>query len=378
MDSVFMRILEAFGEPIMNGGQEAFVFGVLKNINMDSFVIDCLTPYDWANQEYRQLVESLGGTAYKFNLPFQPGKSRMNVMEPFRTFLQHHNYDVIHIHSGSISILAIMASVADKAGVSKVIVHSHCAGDNDNFRHKLLRLIASISMRKHVDIYCACSQIAADWKFAQSYSSKAMIIKNGIDIERFRFSAARREEYRKKLGLPAQSYVIGHVGRFTHQKNQKFLVNIFAVLFQKEPCCRLLLVGDGEDKTKIDTLIKSLKLSEKVIMTGNVNNVQDYLHAMDVFVLPSFYEGFPIVAVEAQTAGLPVIASDVITNDIKLTDTMTFLSLKDPASVWAEKILQLQHSKRMTDVMTIKGAGYDIRNTAELVREMYLKNSVGS
>ncbi len=373
-----MRVLEAFGEPIMSGGQEAFVFGILNNMDMDGLKIDCLTPYDWENHEYRQLVEKLGGSAYELNLPFRPGKCRMNVAKPFQKFLCYHTYDIIHIHSGSISILAIMAAVADRAGVAQVIVHSHCAGEKDNLKHKLLRFMASFSMKKHVDVYCACSKIAADWKFVRQYSTKAMIIKNGIDIERFRFNAARREEYRKKLGLNVHDYVIGHVGRLSHQKNQEFLVRIFKELAEQESCCRLLLVGDGEDKNSIKALIKSFNLSEKVIMTGNVYNVQDYLQVMDVFVLPSFYEGFPIVAIEAQAAGLPIVASDTITKDIRLVDTMIFLGLQEKTSVWSDKILQLRSVKRITDPWRIKAEGYDIRDTAKVIRELYLKESIGS
>ncbi|MBQ7674511.1 MAG: glycosyltransferase [Alphaproteobacteria bacterium] len=369
-----MKVLEAFGEPVMNGGQEAFVFGVLKNINMDGLEIDCLTPYDWTNHEYRHLVERLGGSTYELNLPFQPGKSRMNVMEPFRTFLQHHNYDVIHIHSGSISILAIMASVADRAGIRKVIVHSHSTGENDNIRHKILRLLASLSMRKHVDIYCACSKEAAYWKFEPRYANQAIIIKNGIDIDRFCFNNKTREDFRKKLGISDKDFVIGHVGRFSYEKNQQFLVKVFKLLIEKNPNSVLLLVGDGEHKKNVKMKIEELHLSEKVIMTGNVNNVQDFLQAMDVFVLPSKYEGFAIAAIEAQTAGLPVIISDTVPRDVKTTDEMVFLNLnKTPVLNWVNAILQFKNYKRRGNTEKIKNAGYDINSTVATIRNLYFK-----
>ena len=216
-----MKVLEVFGEPILSGGQEAFVFEILKNINMKNLHIDCLTAYEWGNESYRQIVKEHGGAAYELGIPFQPGKSRMNIADPFRKFLKNHTYDVVHIHSGSISALAVMASVADKAGVKKVIVHSHCTGDNDNLKHKVLRFMASFSMSKHVTTYCACSKEAAEWKFVSRYARQACIIKNGIDTERFAFNPNKRKEYRKKLGINEDCFVVGHVGRFSYQKNHE-------------------------------------------------------------------------------------------------------------------------------------------------------------
>lgn len=368
-----MKVLEVFGEPVLSGGQEAFVFEVLKNINMENLQIDCLTAYGWGNENYRQIVEEHGGAAYELKLPFQPGKSRMNIAEPFRVFLQSHSYDVAHIHSGSISALAVMASVADNAGVKKVIVHSHCTGDNDNFKHKVLRFVASFSMSKHVTTYCACSKEAAEWKFVSRYARQACIIKNGIDTERFAFNPNIRKEYRKKLGINEGCFVLGHVGRFSYQKNQAFLIEIFKQLSERMPTSKLLLVGDGEDREKMETQINELKLTDKVILTGNVTNVQDYLQVMDVFVFPSRFEGFPIVAVEAQNAGLPVVLSDTITPDVKLTDEMSFLNLKGtPVSTWTDKILQFKNHRRKNGAEKIKNSGFDIISTAETVRKLYI------
>lgn len=369
-----MNVLEVFGEPIMSGGQEAFVFEVLKNMNTENLNIDCLTAYHWVNNDYRQLVEKQGGSIYELKLPFQPGKSRMNIAEPFKAFLKDHKYDVVHIHSGSISVLAIMAAVADEAGVKKVIVHSHSTGEHDSLRHKLLRLAASFSMRKHVDIYCACSKAAAEWKFAQPYADKAIIVKNGIDIERFRFNPLTRNEYRKKLGISDQNFVLGHVGRFSHEKNQRFIVELFQVLQKRLPESKLLLVGDGDDKPMIEQLIHEKNLSGQVILTGNVSNVPDYLQAMDMFILPSLYEGFAIVAMEAQATGLPVLISDTVPRDVKLSDNVAFLSLKEnTCEQWINEILRLQNRQRTSNTEQVKQAGYNISNTAEMVRNMYIE-----
>ena len=364
-----IRVLEAFGEPIADGGQEAFVFGFLDKMNMKGLMVDCLTAYDCRNDKYKKFVERLNGSIYSLNLPFAPGKSRTLIRKPIKEFLEKHHYDVIHIHSGSISVLAIMAAEADKAGVKRVIVHSHVDGEIDNLKHKVLRFIASLSMRRHVDIYCACSRKAADWKFEPKYASKTYIIKNGIDTEKFKYNPQKRIEMRQKLGVESQ-FVIGHVGRFNYQKNHEFLINVFEAVVQRDPSCRLLLVGSGDDMKKIQKLVISKCLEDRVTFTGSVTNVEDYLQAMDVFVFPSRFEGLGIVAIEAQCSGLPVVASSAVPTDAKV-DNMTFLPLSEGADRWADMVLLHKSSGRKDNSQKVRAAGFDARHTADMIRRMY-------
>ena len=364
-----IRVLEAFGEPIADGGQEAFVFGVLEKMDMQGLQVDCLTAYDYRSEKYRGLVERLGGRVYALNLPFAPGKSRGNIRKPFREFLKDHQYDVVHIHSGSISVLAIMAAEAGKAGVKKVIVHSHASGEKDNLKHKILRLLASIPMSKYVETYCACSKEAAEWKFEPKYAKKTQIIKNGIDTERFRYNVHKRTEMREILGLE-DNFVLGHVGRFSKEKNHEFLVCVFEDVIKMAPDARLLLVGAGDEMDRIRSLVKKKQLEDKVIFTGSVTNVEDYLQAMDVFVLPSRFEGLGIAAIEAQCVGLPVIASDAVPNDADLGN-ISFLPLSSATAAWAGKIEKMKDMDRKDISALVKKAGYDINETAKLVKELY-------
>ena len=366
-----IRVLEAFGEPIADGGQEAFVFGVMDKMDMTGLTIDCLTAYDCRSEHYKTLVKKLGGKVYALNLPFAPGKSRENIRKPFAEFMRRHHYDVVHIHSGSISVLAIMAAVADKAGVKKVIVHSHASGDKDNIKHKILRLMASLSMRRHVDVYCACSREAADWKFARKYADRAVIIKNGIDTERFAYRPKKRLEMRSRLGLE-RSFVVGHVGRFTKEKNHEFLIDAFEKVAEKDPAAKLLLVGAGDEMGMIKTLVKNRGLNDRVIFTGSVANVEDYLQAMDIFVLPSLFEGLGIAAIEAECSGIPVIASDNVPGDIKLTDHVRFISLEAGKDAWANQIISHKDENRAERSEGIIRAGFDINQTAKNIRALYL------
>ena len=364
-----IRVLEAFGEPIADGGQEAFVFGVLEKMDMEGLKVDCLTAYDCRSERYRSLVERLGGSIYALNLPFAPGKSRGIIRKPFREFLKDHHYDVVHIHSGSISVLAIMAEEAGKTGIKKVIVHSHVDGETDNLKHKVLRFLASIPMAHYVTIYCACSQKAADWKFEPRYARKTHIIKNGIDTDRFKYNPVKRAEMRQELGIDSK-YVIGHVGRFTYQKNQGFLVDVFEELLKTDPSSHLMLVGAGEDFEKIQEIVKSKGLEQNVTLTGSVTNVQDNLQAMDVFVLPSRFEGLGIVAIEAQCAGLPVIASDVVPRDIAIRNC-EFVSLSEGTDKWIQAIRKYKDTPREDNSALVSEQGFDARSTADLVASLY-------
>ncbi len=364
-----MKVLEAFGEPIADGGQESFVFSVIERMDMTGLQIDCLTAYDCRSEHYRQLLEEKGGKIYSLDLPFTPGKSRSNIKAPFKAFLRDHHYDVVHIHSGSISVLAIMAEVADKAGVKKVIVHSHCTGEKDDFKHRVLRKMASFSLRKHADVYCACSREAAEWKFEPRYANQALIVKNGIDAERFRYDAEKREQMRRQLGL-ADRFVVGHVGRFSRQKNHTFLVSIFEAVRKKCPEAHLLLVGAGDEMEHIRELVKSRGLAKDVTFAGSVTNVEDYLQAMDVFAFPSLYEGLGIVAIEAQCAGLPVVASDVVPGEVKFGD-VHFLPLSSDIEQWADAVLRFRGKERTSGDEGIRKAGFDSSEVSREVEKLY-------
>lgn len=366
-----IRVLEAFGEPIADGGQEAFVFGFIDKMDLSGLKIDCLTAYDCRSEHYKNMLESKGGRIYALNLPFAPGKSRNNIAAPLRSFLKKHHYDVIHIHSGSISVLAIMAMVADQAGVSRVIVHSHCAGDHDSLKHKVLRWAASTMLSRHADSYCACSREAADWKFEKKYASQALVIKNGVDTERFRYDSSKRELMRSKLGV-REKFVIGHVGRFTREKNQGFLISVFSQILLMHPDVMLLLVGEGEEQKKAEELVRHKGIEDKVIFAGSVVNVEDFLHAMDLFAFPSLFEGLGIAALEAQCSGLPVIASDSIPRDINLGEVQ-FVPLKEKNWVTAicNQIEKNETRPRENAGKRITEAGFSIEETAAHMRKLY-------
>lgn len=364
-----MRVLEVFGEPIADGGQESFVFGVIDKIDMDNLHIDCLTAYDCRSERYRNLLKEKGGRIYSLKLPFTPGKSRANIIAPFRRFLKKYKYEIVHIHSGSISVLAIMAAVAHNEGVRKVIVHSHCTGDKDNIKHKMIRFLASLIMGRNVDIYCACSKEAAQWKFEKKYAANTIIVKNGIELKKYSFDLEKRRIWRAKLGFSNDNIVIGHVGRFCYQKNQTFLVELLEKLLEDSNEYRLLLVGDGDDRKEVERMAAERGLDQKVVFAGSVDNVEDYLQAMDVFAFPSRFEGLGIVAIEAQANGLSVIASEAVPRDAAVSPHMVFI--KQNIEAWTRQVKAYETIGRTDNKELLYDHGYDVEETAKRIRSLY-------
>lgn len=200
---------------------------------------------------------------------------------------------------------------------------------------------------------------------------KFEIIKNSIEVENFLFDKERRETLRACLGL-SDCFVIGHVGRFSRQKNHHFLLDIFSEIYKKDPTSRLLLIGDGILRGEIERIAIDRGLSDKIVFAGLTAKVGDYLSAMDTFVLPSKYEGLGMVLIEAQISGLRCFASKhVIPEEVDVTGLVKFIELNKPAEYWAENILSSKEYTRSSNVQNINNAGYNVHLEAKKIQEWY-------
>lgn len=365
-----IRVLEVFGEPIISGGQEAFVNNVVESIDWSDLTIDLFTPYYCGNDLYRDNVEKKGGKVYVAGLDFNPGKSRFNIEKILDDHFKTHCYDVVHVHSGSVSVLALTAKIARNNHVKKVFVHSHSPIEHETLKHSLVKIYFSRDLKKYPTAYFACSMNAALCKYPKKIArEKTIFIKNGINLEKYKYDAAVRNKMRKQLHIEDNEYVIGHVGRFSKEKNHMFLIDVFKKLLDEKIKARLLLVGDGELKAEVIQKVHSLGISSNVLFTGNVTNVHEYMQVMDCFVLPSLYEGLPFVGVEAQAAGMPVIVSTGVSPELKLTDLIQYTELD--VNKWAQTINKCKQIKRSCDISRLKDQGFDIVQTAELLRKEY-------
>lgn len=365
-----MRVLEITGEPILHGGQEKFIANLIENMDDMEIEMDVLTPYICENEAFRELVEKRGGAVYELNNVFAPGKSRRFIYDIVKSFLDSHHYDAVHIHSGSISVLAYCAMAARDAGIRRRIVHSHCSAI-PSLKHTMVRLIFGNLIKKNATDFLACSMVAGEDKYPRSIvKNKMILISNGIRINSFRRDDNVREEYRNKLGITDGEYVIGTVGRFSYQKNTAYLVEVLKKVLETEPKTRLLLVGDGELRDEVEQRAADLDVSERIIFTGNVDNVPDYYQVMDAFLLPSRFEGLPFVAIEAQAAGLPCMISTGVTKDAAVCENARMLSLEDQEE-WVKAALECIREKPADNYEKLRDAGYDIENTISQVKQLY-------
>ena len=165
------------------------------------------------------------------------------------------------------------------------------------------------------------------------------VIRNGIDFNRFRNTEKTKEQIRKELGISNDTYVIGQVGRFAYQKNPEFTVAVFNELLKKKEDACLLLIGRGKGENDLRQQISSLSLEDKTKMLISREDIPELLKAMDVFILPSRFEGLGIVLIEAQVAGLPCVVSDNIPKEAYQSKNITRLSLSDPKEKWVEALL---------------------------------------
>ncbi len=274
--------------------------------------------------------------------------------------------DVIHVHGNS-GTMAMEAILARLCGVKKVFVHSHSTKTD----HPMVNAILKYPMMLCASQRLACSAGSGKWLYG---SWKHTVLNNAIDLDRFRFDPAVREQCRQEFGL-RQEFVLGHVGNFYEPKNHSFLIDVFAAFHKLQPNSKLLLAGGGPDMKRMMDKVDQLQLQDAVIFAGRRTDVERIYQALDVFLMPSLWEGLPLVLLEAQASGLPVLASDRITKDVQCAPNFRYLSLEEGPAVWAEQLVQLSEAPmdRTADAARyLRERGFDIRAEADRLYRMYV------
>lgn len=355
--------------PALNfcGGIENYAMNYYRRINKNKVQIDFITHTN-LELSFKNEIENLGGRVYQF--PVFSIKNFKDIQKKIKEFFFVHKneYSIIHCHMANAAYFYFR--VAKKYGINIRILHSHQPSAADKITHKIRNYPLLYLGNKLATHRVACTELAGKFLF----KNKSFItIRNAIDVNRFSFDLNKRIELRKKLNIE-NKFVIGHVGRFCAQKNQKFLLEIFKELLKKNKNVYLILIGNGEDKQKIKEYIKNLNLMNEVMIIPPCENVNDYYQAFDAFVFPSLYEGLGIVLIEAQCTGLMVYTSNEnIPKDVKVTSNLKFISLKESANIWASNILNNISYIRKNHYEEIKKSGYDINNEVKLLENYYLK-----
>lgn len=312
---------------------------------------------------YEDLLEKRGATLYSLNR-----RNVLGYISSLSKIIKKKKYDAIHVHGNSHTVLLELIA-AKIAGCNKRIIHAHSTNCGSIALHKLLKTPFNWLCTHRL----ACGDMAGKFMFG---TKPFKIINNGVDVVKYSFDIKKRASLRAKLSLSDNDTLIGHVGYFLALKNQSFLVDVFAELVKRDNNYHLVLIGDGALRPEIEKKVDSLGLKDKVTFTGNINNVSDYLNAIDLIVMPSLFEGLPLTLVEQQANGLQCIVSDTITKEADKTGNLRFISLNAPISEWVQAIENCnckqdreQRSKKAVD--DIAKAGYSIQTEANKLVEFY-------
>lgn len=329
--------------------------------------------FDDNGQNYKKEIAQLGGKVYRISKPAISRKSHKEINE----FFERHYGEFTAIHCHPVWAPAVFAPIARKNGIQHVIAHSHLNKCSENlfsaFRNYLMIRLA----KPFVTEYMACSE-EAKGVFPFVSKKNVTILNNAIDTDRFCYSEQSRKEVRKALGISDDTVLVGHVGRLVPMKNHEFLLRIFSEYRKIQVNSKLLLLGDGPLLQSINSKIKELELDESVILLKSRSDVQRFYSAMDIFVLPSLYEGLGVVLLEAQASGLNCIASDVVPDEAAVSGRLVYISLKSTPREWAvmiENILERDSSNRSENNVRkefIKKK-YDISIAAEFLMDYYEK-----
>ena len=344
------------------GGMENYIMNLYRNMDRSRIQFDFLVHHGRRGY-FEDEIEALGGHVYHttlmddFNLP-RYLRSLEDVFRPGE-------YRIVHGHLGSTAYWYLGA--AARHGVPHRILHSHCPGHPNNLKGYAKHILFHFSPI-HATIRLACSGPAGAYQFRRQAFE---IVPNGIDVERFRFSAAQRERTRRELGLEGR-FVVGHVGRFFTEKNHAYLLRIFRLVKNQCPDAVLLLLGDGALQPQMKALARQLGLEEDVRFLGVVGDCAPCYQAMDVFVLPSLYEALPLTGIEAQCAGLPCLFADTVSAETSLGDGVEFLPIGQGSErLWAERLTQL-HAQRPDRRGLPEGAmRFDARSGAQRMAARY-------
>lgn len=370
-----MRVLEVNVDDLHTGGVYSLVKNVIEHSDLD-VQIDIGAIEKFVNQRNVEHFESLGSKVFYIGYEGSKWKKQIVCYKNLKKLLEENNYDLVHIHADVANKLLVSAYAAKKAGVKRIIVHSHAAGVDGNYRtfkvliHRLCRKL----LKNAATDFVACSDVAAEWMYPDIPKNRVVIIQNGIDLEKFRFKNDIRKEVRDQLGI-SDEILIGHVGRFAYQKNHEFILKIAQELKKRNISCKILLVGEGPEMDRIKMLAAEMDLNDILVFYGTSNKVENLFMAMDVFILPSHFEGLPIVGVEAQASGLPTVFSDQITAQAKLLDDVTFSGIDESdVSSWADTIIRYSKvpKDRTEAYKRLRDERYSIEDTVRSFMSLYL------
>ena len=363
------------------GGIESFLLNVFYDLDPNKYDVTFLTCGESTYGMFLNEITSRGGHVDEIPVYANNIVKQVVLYNKLRRYFAKTKPDIVHINSGGLSFHYVAGKAAKRAHVKEIILHSHnFLPTNNRLKERLKRPFKSV-IAKLGTRFLACSRGAAEWIFPKCIieNGKVEIIPNGIDTERFKYNSEKRRMIRDELGIK-EELVIGNIGRFQLQKNHEFMIRTMSIVVKNDSDAKLLLAGDGELREHIEQMTQEYELEDNIVFLGERKDMDAFLSSIDVFILPSFHEGLPIAAVEAQTSGAKVLLADTITKETNVSGNAVFLPIISGTSekTWAKCILS---SRDKTDVQyrlqakeLVAKAGYDVKVCSTRMNQIYEGN----
>ena len=396
-DEKQIRVLHVLGT-LDVGGAESRVMDLYRHIDRDRVQFDFLihtdaVPSDGrdyssdalmkarAPQAFDQEVIGLGGHIYALPRPDLKHLSRYRKAAE-RFFRDHHDFAAVEGHMTSTASIYLPA--AKKAGVPVTLSHVRSGGSGTGLKKILTDLLRS-DLASRADRLLSCTMEAGIYVYGKRAKDRIEVIPNAIETKRLQFDAKAREKYRNELDIPGDAFVIGHVGRFDPMKNQAFLIRLAAGMSgqgTKGQDIYLVFVGDGSLRKECEDLSVRLGIADRVRFAGvcSREKTAGLYQAFDMFALPSFYEGMPGTAIEAQASGLDCLLSDAVTKEAEITPLIRRISLDEPG-MWEEAVRKIMNEQTQSDEDRMKRslealqgldeAGYNVETLAVRMARYY-------
>lgn len=353
----------------IGGGVESVIMNYYENIDRSKIQFTFICDEDSTDIPYEK-IEKLGGRV----IIVPPYQKVFKYIKKLKEIFKENNCKIVHSNINTLSVFPLY--VAKKAGLPIRIAHSHSTSNKKEWKKNMVKNILRPFSKKYANTYFACSELAGRYLFGNKTfdEGKVIVFNNAINLDKFKYDEEKRKEIRKNLNIKDDTFVVGHIGRFVAQKNHTFLIDIFNELHKTKKNSILILIGQGPLQNEIKEKVEELELKDFVKFIGQVTNANDYYNAIDIFVLPSIYEGLGMVLIEAQANELPCIASTEVPSEAIISNQIEYIELYKEPSYWAEKILNKNRSKEKFEYNE-KKEKYNIKNVAKKLEDEYIKET---
>lgn len=367
MNTEPIRVAQIMGK-MVSGGVESVVMNYYKNIDKDKVQFDFIVDEDSSHIPFEE-IESMGGRV----ILVPPYQKISSYIKTLKNIFKEKQYKIVHSHMNALSVFPLYAAKISNVPVR--IAHSHSTSNKKEWKKNITKNILRPFSKVNATHYFCCSELAGRWLFGnKAYEdNKVKLINNAINVDKFIYNETLRNKIRKDLKVEDQ-FVIGHVGRFVEQKNHTGLIDIFNEIYKLNKKSVLFLAGDGHLLEIIKDKVEKLNLSDSVRFLGVRSDINELMQGIDVFLLPSLYEGLPVVGVEAQASGALCILSDNMTKETKVLETTKFLKNSYSPKEWAEYVIKQYEQFDRKDVKKeIVNANFEIRSEAGKLENEYIK-----